>query len=58
MSPEAFSRWLAAMKISKREAARRLGVHPNTVTVYAASGAPRHIGLACAALWHRLEVFK
>jgi len=47
--------WLAAMKISAAEGARLLGIHPNTMTRYKTEGAPEHIALACAALYHRLQ---
>lgn len=50
-----FRNWLAAMKISGAEAARLLDVKPNTITRYRRNGAPKAVGLACAALFHRLE---
>jgi hypothetical protein len=50
--------WLAAMKISSAEGARLLGIHANTMTRYKAEGAPAHIALACAALYHRIEPWK
>jgi transposase len=43
------------MGISSAEAARRLGIHANTVTKYKTRGAPYSIALACAALYHRLN---
>jgi hypothetical protein len=46
------------MGITGAQAARLLGVQPNTVTRYGKKGAPRAIGLACAALYHRLEEWK
>lgn len=55
MTPQSMRSWLAAMKISAAEGARLLGVHPNTMTKYKAEGAPQHVALACAALYHRLE---
>lgn len=55
MTPEAMRSWLTEMKISAAEGARLLGVHPNTMTKYKAEGAPKHIALACAALYHRLK---
>jgi ActR/RegA family two-component response regulator len=58
MTAEAFQRWLAEMRISASEAARLLGVHPNTITKYKAKGGPRIVALACAALFHRMEVWR
>lgn len=58
MSPQAMRSWLAAMKISSAEGARLLGVHANTMTKYKTEGAPLHIALACAALYHRIEAWK
>jgi plasmid maintenance system antidote protein VapI len=58
MTANEFAAWLAAMKITGAEAARLLHVTPNTVTRYRREGAPRAIGLACAALFHRLEEWK
>jgi hypothetical protein len=58
MTPNEFNAWLAAMKISGAEAARLLGVTPNTITRYRRAGAPRSVGLACAALFHRLGEWK
>ena len=54
MTADAFRAWLSAMGISSAEAARRLGIHANTVTKYKAHGAPKPIALACRALFHRL----
>lgn len=53
-----FQRWLAAMKVSGAEAARLLDVNVNTITRWKHHGAPQSIGLACAALYHRLEEWK
>jgi transcriptional regulator with XRE-family HTH domain len=58
MSAVAFQNWLTAMRISGAEAARLLGVHPNTITRYKREGASRETALACAALYHRLEPWK
>jgi len=58
MTAAQFSAWLAAMKISGAEAGRLLGVNPNTITRYKRDGAPKAIGLACAALYHRLGEWK
>jgi predicted site-specific integrase-resolvase len=46
------------MKVSGAEAARLLGVQPNTITRYRRRGAPRCVALACAALYHRIEEWK
>lgn len=56
MTAVAFNAWLAAMKITGSEAGRLLGVSPNTITRYRQTGGPRMLGLACAALYHRLPV--
>lgn len=58
MTPNEFQAWLAAMKISGAEAARLLDVTPNTITRYRRKGAPRSVGLACAALFHRIGEWK
>jgi hypothetical protein len=50
--------WLKAMDISAAEGARRLGIHPNTMTRYKREGAPMAIALACSALFHRLGPWK
>lgn len=55
MTADHFRAWLREMDISAAEAARQLGVHPNTVTHYKAKGAPLAVALACAALYHRLR---
>lgn len=55
MTPDQFTAWLAAMKISAAEAARRLDVSPNTVTRYKQRGGDRTLALACTALFHRME---
>lgn len=55
MTPDAMRSWLSEMKISAAQGARLLGVHPNTMTKYKTEGAPKHIALACAALYHRLK---
>jgi hypothetical protein len=57
-SPNEFLAWLKAMKISGAEAARLLGVNANTITRYKKQGAPKSVGLACAALYHRLKEWK
>lgn len=57
MTAEAFDKWLQTMGISASEAARRLGVHRNTVTRFRRKGAPMVVALACAALFHRLEAW-
>lgn len=50
MSGDDFAAWLAHMGYNIGDAATALGVGRNTVPRYAKEGAPRHIGLACAAL--------
>ena len=58
MTASEFQAWLNAMKISGAEAARLLGVTKNTITRYRQSGAPRVVGLACSALYHRIGEWK
>lgn len=53
-----FKNWTAHMDISNRQAALLLGLSRDTVTKYAREGAPRHIGLACAALAHGLTEWR
>lgn len=52
-----FQSWLEAMKCSAAEAARLLGVHPNTITAWKQDGAPQHVALACQALYRRLPAW-
>lgn len=58
MTANEFCDWLKAMKISGAQAARLLGVNVNTITRYKREGAPQTVGLACSALYHRLEEWK
>jgi DNA-binding CsgD family transcriptional regulator len=58
MNAKAFMAWLEAMDISAAEAARLLGVSPNTVTKYKRRGARKETALACSALYHRLQEWK
>lgn len=55
MTASEFQHWLHAMGISGAKAAEMLGVTANTITRYRRIGAPKAIGLACAALYHRLR---
>lgn len=55
MTPGQFNSWLDAMGISGAEAGRRLGVGPNSITRYRRDGGSMMLGLACAALYHRLD---
>jgi hypothetical protein len=57
MDAKTFNHWLDTMKISGSEAARLLGVKPNTITRYRKKGAPRIVALACNSLFHRLDIF-
>lgn len=51
MDADEFKGWLEFMKFNDAEATRALGVGSrNTVAKFKAEGAPRYIGLACAAL--------
>ena len=58
MTSDAFGRWLKAMDITGAEAARLLGVQPNTIVRYRQQGTPTMVALACAALYHRLNAWK
>ena len=55
MTASDFQQWLRDMGISGARAAEMLGVTANTITRYRRIGAPKVIGLACAALYHRLR---
>jgi plasmid maintenance system antidote protein VapI len=54
MTPQDFTRWLDAMNITAKQAAKALGVTQNTITRYKANGGPVMLHLACKALFHRL----
>lgn len=58
MTAAQFNSWLAAMRISGAEAGRRLGVRANSITRYKRTGGSTMLGLACTALYHRLEAWK
>lgn len=63
MTPEAFTRWLDAMKENDDfrfdiDAARALGVSNDTIVSYKKRGGDTQLGLACAALYHRLQPFE
>lgn len=50
MTAEAFRKWLQTMKLSDSAATAVLGIGSrNTIARYRREGAPKHIGLACAA---------
>jgi hypothetical protein len=55
MSAEDFVKWMLSMGIGDGEAASLLGLHRNTVANYKKHGAPEVVGLACLALFHRLD---
>jgi hypothetical protein len=62
VSPLAFNRWLADMKLaglarSDAAAARLLGVSANTMVTRKTTGASRETALACRALLERLEPY-
>lgn len=62
MTPEAFVKWLAAMKAanlarSDAACARLLGVSANTVVEMKQRGADTRTALACRALLHRLDPY-
>ena len=54
MSPADFSAWVAMMKETRgwsgRECARRLGCGVNQIARWSATGAPRYVAYACAAI--------
>lgn len=56
MTPTDFKSWRARLGLTKAEAARLLGLAPNTVAAYEFGRAaiPRHVALACAALAYGL----
>lgn len=57
MSPHEFTLWRNLLSINKTEAARLLGLAPNTVTAYEKGRVPipRYVALACTAVSSRLE---
>ena len=57
MSPADFRAWRKSLELSQQAAADSLGIGRRTVQDYEAGAypVPRHIALACAALFHRLE---
>ena len=57
MSATAFCNWLSAMKTTRVQAARLLGVSTSMISRYRREGAPLVVGLACTALYHRLGVW-
>lgn len=57
MSATAFCNWLTAMKTTRVQAARLLGVSTSMISRYRREGAPLVVGLACTALYHRLGVW-
>lgn len=58
MTADQFNAWLAAMNISGAKAAKLLGCGKNTITRFKRQGGDTRLGLACSALYHRLEPWK
>lgn len=58
MTASQFNDWLSAMEVSGAQAARLLGVNVNTITRYKREGGSQMLGLACAALYHRIGAWK
>lgn len=58
MTSSDFEIWIAHMGWSQRRVAKELDLSRNTVARYLIDGAPRHIGLACAALAHGLTEWR
>lgn len=52
MNPADFTAWRQHLGFNKAEAARRLGLAPNTIAAYETGRAdvPTHVALACTAL--------
>lgn len=50
MTGDDFTAWMKHMHLGVSDAAERLGIGRNTVPRYMKEGAPKHIGLACAAI--------
>lgn len=62
MTPEAFTQWLADMKLaglarSDAECARLLKRSANQVVTYKRKGGDHVLALACRALLHRLDPY-
>lgn len=57
MKPEDFIAWREHLGISRAEACRLIGIHPNSVTNYeqGRTAIPLYIGLACAAVARKLK---
>lgn len=50
MTAHDFTTWMAHRRLNVGAAAEALGVGRNTIPRYMKEGAPKHIGLACAAI--------
>ena len=62
MTPEAFARWLAEMKLSglaksDAECGRLLGMSANAIVEMKKRGTDRRTDLACRALLHRMTPY-
>lgn len=59
MTPADLINWRSALGLSQRGAAAALGVSTRAVQYYEAGERriPRHFGLACAAVFHKLRVW-
>lgn len=62
MSPEAFIRWLAEMRLSglaksDADCGRLLGVSANAIVEMKKRGTDRRTDLACRALLHRMKPY-
>lgn len=67
MSPDSFKAWRTIMDLSQLKAGEALGLSKGTIENYERGSRredgrpveiPRHIALACAALYHRIEPWK
>lgn len=58
MTADDFNNWLKRTGLSGLQAAKILGIAPNSVVKYRREGAPIHIALACSAIYHKLEPWR
>ncbi|UXU73689.1 MULTISPECIES: hypothetical protein [unclassified Paracoccus (in: a-proteobacteria)] len=58
MTADDFNDWLDRTGLSGLQAAEALGIAKNSVVKYRREGAPRHIALACTAIYHNLGAWR
>ena len=58
MTAQQVSAWLEVMGWSGARAAREIGVHANTMSIWRRDGAPNWVKLSCQALFQRTNEVK